>query len=516
MSDNRTKSVFKNSTASLLQRFVQILTHFALRTVFINFLGNEYTGVSGLFTDILQVLSLMELGLDASMIYSLYEPIAKHDKRRISALLNFYRNAFNIIGVLVLISGVCCTPFLQYIVKDVPSIHEDIRVIFLLYVATSAFSYFIIYKSLLLRADQKSRVIYYISSATDIVESIADIIILIMTRSFYAYLILHFIATVGKNVIISTVSSNTYREYFNDTTLRLTKAEKLKLYKDLACLTIYNLAGVVINSTDSIFISAFVGTVEVAIIGNFTLLINNVRTAVNQIVNATKPSIGNLAATSSNDKQEIVFKRMNFLAFWVACCCCTCFYNLLNPFVGNIWFNESYKISERIIAVLVVNFYIAVMAFPVESFRGANGLFVQGWIRPAIMAVLNIVLDFFWGKAWGIFGILIATTVSRLSTQAWYDPWLIHRKVFDRNVIPYYRKYLLYACITAASCVAVYFICRNIPIRNVLLDFSVKALVSILIPNIIILIVYRSSDEYQYVIGLICKFLKRKKKQEIV
>lgn len=512
MSYNRTQNVIKNSTASLIQRFVQIIAHFVIRTVFIYYLGREYTGISGLFTDVLQVISLMELGLDASMIYSLYEPVAKNDSRRISALLNFYRQAFTIIGVAVLIIGIGCTPFLRYIVKDVPNIREDIRIIFLAYVLTSSCSYFLVYRSVLLRADQKSRVISNISSTVTIAETITEAVVLIITRNFFAYLIIRFIATIGRNLIISIVSTKTYREFFSDKESRLSKSEKRKLYVDLFCLTIYNLAGVVIYSTDSIFISAFVGTVEVAIIGNFTLILNAARTAVNQIVGATKPSIGNLAATSSNEKQELVFKRMNFISFWVSCLCCTCLFVLLNPFVGGIWFDESYRIATSIVAVLVANFFIAVMVFPVESFRTANGLFIQGWMRPAIMAVLNIVLDFWWGKIWGIFGIFIATTVSRLATQVWYDPWLVYKKVFNQKVLPYYVTYIIYAVITCASCVFAYILCGMFSIRPNLLDFVLKALIAFAIPNLIIVILYRGTDEYKYVLEFAGKILRRIKR----
>ena len=512
MADNRTRNVIKNSAASLMQRLVKILSQFALRTAFIYILGKEYTGVSGLFTDILHVLSLMELGLDSSMIFSLYEPLAKHDTRKISALLKFYKSAFTVIGLVVLGAGLACTPFLSYIVKGVPNIREDIRGIFMMYVITSAFSYFLIYKSVLLSADQKSRIISKWTSTVSIVESILEIVFLLILKQFYAYLIIHLIATVGRNIIVSRISSRMYADYFKQSDAALSKEEKNKLFRDLACLTVYNMAGVVINSTDSVFISAFVGTVEVAIIGNFTLIITAVRTAVGQIANATKPSIGNLAATSSDNKQELVFKRMNFISFWASCFCCTCLFTLLNPFVGGIWFDASYSVDTSIVAVLVANFFIAVMVFPVESFRTANGLFVQGWTRPAIMAVLNIILDFWWGKMWGIFGIFIATTVSRLATQVWFDPWLIYKKVFKQKVVSYYLTYILYAVIIAASCTIAYLLCSVVTLRPALFDFALKALVSVVIPNLMIVFVFRRTDEFKYVLGFANRLVRRKKR----
>ena len=498
MADNRTGNVIKNSWASLFERFIQIAVQFALRTAFIKLLGNEYTGIAGLFTDILHVLSLMELGLDSSMIYSLYDPLARKDTNKISALLKFYKTAFTVIGVTVFIAGLGCTPFLQYIVKGVPNISEDIRVIFMLYVSASAASYFLIYKSVLLRADQKARIISKWSIIVSVSECIAEIIALFIFRQFYAYLIVHLIATVGKNAIISRVSTNTYKEYFADNGSRLTGTEKKKLFRDLACITVYNLSGVVINSTDSIFISAFVGTVEVAIIGNFTLIITGIRTAVNQIINATKPSIGNLAATSDAKKQEEIFVKMNFIAFWVSCICCTCLFTLLNPFVGDIWLSESYKISIAIVAVMVINFYIAVMVFPVESFRIANGLFIQGWMRPAIMAVMNILLDYFWGKRWGIIGIFVATTVSRVLTQVWYDPWLVYSRVFGTKSIQYFMKYIYYAVVIAGSCAIANWLCVAVSIEQVYLAFLVKLIISLVIPNLIVFILFGRSEDFKY------------------
>lgn len=506
MADNRTGNVIKNSAASMIQKFVQIIVQFALRTAFIRILGNEYTGISGLFTDILQVLSLMELGLDSSMIFSLYDPLARKDKRRIAALLKFYKTAFTVIGFLVLTSGIACTPFLLYIVKGVPNITEDIRLIFLMYVLASALSYFVIYKSVLLRADQKSRVISIWTSIIYVIECVVEIVLLIVFRRFFAYLIVYLLATLARNIIISGISSRMYPEYFEASDARLTKGEKRKLYKDLACLTVYNLSGVVINSTDSVFISAFIGTVEVAIITNYTMIINGLRMAVSQIVNATKPSIGNLAATSSNNKQELIFKRMNFISFWATCFCCTCLFTLLNPFIGNIWFNPDYEISMKIVSVLVANFFIAVMVFPVESFRTANGLFVQGWMRPAFMAVLNIVLDFIWGKAFGIFGIFIATTVSRLLTQVWYDPWLIYKNVFRKGVVPYYLLYLMYAAITALSCVLSFYICMLVVKGSGLLAFLLKAIISMLVPNLIIVLLFGRTEEFNYIKNLALSF----------
>lgn len=498
MTESRTNNVLKNSGASLIYKFGHIFFRFILRTAFIRLLGNEYTGIAGLFTDILSVLNLMELGLDTSMVYALFSPIANNDQKKISALLKFYKKAFTLIGCFILSAGLICIPLLRFIVKGVPNIKEDIRLIFLMYIATSASSYFLVYRTMMIRARQHSRVISIVQIVVETIETILVIVTLLVFKSYFGYLIIHLAATWIKNIYLSRQATKRYPESFQSSDEVLSPEERRKLVRDIACLTVYTLSGVVINSTDSIFISAFVGTVEVAIIGNFTLLISSVRTAIEQINHSLKPSVGNLAATSDSIKQEIVFRRINFICFWAVCFSATCLFALLNPFVGSIWLNHSYELNSQILVILIVNFFIAVMVFPVESFRTANGLFVQGWARPAIMALLNIVLDFFMGKRWGVIGIFLATTISRMLTQVWYDPFLVYRTVFKKKPWSFYGLYLQYAAVTAASCGIAYYAASLIPEMNRIVSFGLKMFVVAVIPNLLILLLYHKCEEFQY------------------
>lgn len=509
MAESRTGNVIKNSGASLLYKLAHIIFRFILRTVFIRLLGNEYTGISGLFTDILSVLNLMESGLDVSMVFALFSPVANNDQRKISALLKFYKKAFTLIGILILAAGVGCIPFLRYVVKDVPNIKEDIRLIFLLYILTSASSYFLIYRTMLLRAKQRSRVISKVRIVIETSETVLVVLFLLILKEYFAYLVIHLAATWIKNIYLSYLAKKMYPESFLPSDAELTGAEKKKLIRDIACLTVYTLSGIVINSTDSIFISAFVGTAEVAIVGNFTLLISSVRTVVEQINGSLKASVGNLAATSTREKQELVFNRITFIFFWTVCLTGCCLFTLLNPFVGNIWLGAAYKLPAIVVAVLIVNYYIAVMVFPVESFRTANGLFVQGWARPAIMAIINIVLDYFMGKQWGVLGIFLATTISRLITQVWFDPYLVYKIVFGKRPWSFYQKYVLYAVVTAASCALSAFAAQYITISNRFVCFLAQAVVSFAIPNLMIVALFHSTEEYRYVRTFLRKLVKR-------
>ena len=153
------KSRVVNSAVNIVYSFsvklISFLASFILRTVFIRTLGMEYAGVSGLFTDILTVLSFAELGISTAMTYALYKPIADNDISQINRLMNFYKLAYRFVAGCVMAGGLICVPLLPLIVTDVPNIKESITLIYVLYLFNTASSYLLVYKSTLLTASQK-------------------------------------------------------------------------------------------------------------------------------------------------------------------------------------------------------------------------------------------------------------------------------------------------------------------------------------------------------------------------
>jgi O-antigen/teichoic acid export membrane protein len=149
----RTKNSIKNITVALAGQSVGIVVSFIARIFFIRVLGTEYLGISGLFTNILTMLSLVELGIGPAIIFSLYKPLAEDDKPKVQALMRLYKNAYTIIGILVAALGLSITPFLHVLIKEMPNV-PDLNLIFILFVINSAISYFYAYKRNLIIADQ--------------------------------------------------------------------------------------------------------------------------------------------------------------------------------------------------------------------------------------------------------------------------------------------------------------------------------------------------------------------------
>ncbi len=484
MSDSRTSNSIKNSGAAFFGRIATMLMEFVLRTVLIKRLGIEYGGISTLFTDTLQILSLMELGLGNAIIYALYKPLALKDDRKINALMHFYKTAYNIIAVGVFLLGLLCVPFLDYIVKDVPDIKEDIRMIFMLYVAASSSSYLVIYKETLIRASQKSRIAVTIEMTVQLVFMAIEALALLIFRYYYAYLILRIVSYLVRNVIISIVVRRLFPDVNFRSKERLAKDDRKRLVNDVSAMALYKVSGVVLNGTDSIVISAFLGTGIVGVLGQYRMFSNFLTNISNKIWNSVLPSVGNLAAVDSSDRQYAVYQKISFGSFLYASFCSVAMFLLMNPLV-TVWLGKEYTISPVLAAIIAFNLYLILMIFPFQTFRDANGLFVQGKYRPLIMSVINILLSLILVKPLGLAGVLISTPISRLATQVWFDPYIVYKYVFKRSPKGYFLDLAKHTAMLFVSSVVVWGAMEVLPLKEGIQELIVgTALCAVLLPLI--------------------------------
>ena len=118
----RIKNSIKNVIFGIGGEIFTTLLSFISRTIFIHILGVEYLGVNGLFSNILSMLSLAELGVGSAIIYNMYKPLAEKNKEQLKSLMRLYKNAYTLIGVTIALIGLAITPFLSFIIKDKPDV----------------------------------------------------------------------------------------------------------------------------------------------------------------------------------------------------------------------------------------------------------------------------------------------------------------------------------------------------------------------------------------------------------
>ncbi len=506
--ESRTKKSVKNIIYSVGFQLVTLFSKFIIKTVFIHSMGMQYAGMSTLFLDLLGVLSLAELGFGIAIAYALYEPLHSRDEKRIIKLMNYYKGIYRIVATIVFAGGLVCIPFLGVFIKDAPDIKENLPLVFMLFVMKTVASYLFIYKTTLLEANQGKNIISAVGIITCIIETALGVFIIAVLKNYVLYLVVAILVVILNNIAISAIAEKRFPFLKNKDKDTLSKEEKREITKDVAAVSIYKIGNQIQISADSIVISAMLGTVSVGFLSCYKLITSNVDKLFGQVFESMRASVGNLAVSEDAEHQSNVFDKMCFLAFIVGNFICCATFNLITPFI-NIWLGKEYILGMEVVAMLVANMYILTMTRPYENFRIANRLFLKGKYRPIVMTVINVVLSIWFGKLWGIFGVLLATVIARISTHVWYDPWLIYHYVFKKGYGKYLLTKLKYLIIVVFNCAVIYIGFSFVNISNIYLDFIVRSLVSLILPSVIVYALYRKSDEMNGLKGYIKNLIKK-------
>ena len=509
---SRLQNSFFNMVSGFFSRMIGMITSFIIRTVFIRCLTSEYLGINGLYSSILSMLSLAELGFGTAMVYSMYHPLANKDTEKLNQLMILYRRVYVIIGTVILIIGLGLTPFLDYLIKDAPNI-SGLKIYYLLFLLNSVVSYwFFAYRNSLLQADQKAYILTNYMSAFNIIKTKAQIILLIAFHSYTIYLITQILCTIGQNICIALKVDQLYPFIKKEPKNKLPNSERNKIFKDVKALMLSKVSHVVLNSTDNIIISAFVGINWVGLLSNFILITDAITSILCQVTGALTASLGNFFAKENSDEGYKIFRKIEFLNFWLYGFSMIALIVLLNPFVS-LWLGEEFLLSEGTVLALSINFFVAGFMNTLWTFRSTLGLFTQGQYRPLIVAGLNIVISIGLSYICGVAGVLAGTFISRACVNLWYDPWLIHRKGFGKSVRSFFLNYIFKIILLVIMTMILKYVSLMILGTNITIkSFIILLFIVGTVPNIVFAIIFFKTDEFRYFYQLIFRYVLKKKR----
>jgi O-antigen/teichoic acid export membrane protein len=496
----RTTNSMKNIFSGFVGQLIQTILGFISRTIFIKYLGAEYLGVSGLFSNILGLLSLAELGVGSAITFSLYKPIADNNKTKIAALMNLYGKAYNAIGIFIGIVGITFIPFIDDIIKNTLNIQESIYIIYLFYLFNSVSSYFFSYKISIINADQRNYIVQAISYVISIIQTIFQVIILITTKNFLLYLILQSVFNFLNNFLISRTANKLYPFIRDKNAEKLDKETKKGIINNIRALTITKLGGTMVGSTDNIIISYFSGIVSIGLCSNYNLLISIINGILQQLFSSISASIGNLNAKEEVEKKISFFYILNFMNFWLFGFGTIGIIILSNDII-RLWLGSSYILPQHITIIMAVNFYMVGMQNAVWTYKSTLGLFKYGRYMVFATGIINIIFSIILGKIFGIFGVLAATAISRVLTNSWYEPYAVFKYGFDISPKTYFLKYLKYIVILIFILIVTDKICSYIIVAN-LGGFLLKGVICSLIPNFAIITLFYKTSEFKYIKSL--------------
>lgn len=515
LQESRTKKVTRNTVFSILYKISDVIFAFALRTVFIYTLGKSYLGISGLFTNILTVLSMMELGVGGAIVFSLYQPLAEKNHGKVLTLMRLYKKVYTLIGFAVMAIGFLLTPFLNRII-NLPDSIDYIYIIYWLSIANTAISYFLAYRRSLLIADQRSDIDYRNQIVFRFTRFVVLSVSLLVFKNYILYLLLDVLNTLCSNIRITFLVKKRYAHVDRTDPIPLNKEEKQNIIKYMGSGIFSKFGQTVVNSTDNILISAFIGTIFVGMYSNYLMVTSTLDIAFYLLFSGLTASVGNFALQSSREKSENLFKRITFINYVASAYLSVCLISLINPFV-QLWAGSDYLLSPVTVAAIVLNFYLATMQKSIECFMGAKGeMFYINRFRSLIEGVVNLAVSLILVKytSLGITGVFLGTTACFVVGRVWMDAHTLYKYWFCMSFAKYFGRYLFELAITIGLSLA------GLGITGLLFARCGITLITWLIAGIILsalvlsvlFIIYHKTDEFKFVIGMIEKRLSKLKR----
>lgn len=504
--NSRTTNVMRNVIGGVGGQVFTSILQFICRTVFISLLGATYLGVNGLFSNILSMLSLAELGIGPAIVFSMYKPIADNDEIHISKLMNFYKIAYRAVALIVLIIGVSLTPFLDFFIKDTNGL-ENLRVIYLLILCNTVTSYLYTYKASMLNADQKAYIGVIIRNIFSVIQNVAQIIVLWVTGNFILYLLVQIATTILGNLALSKYVDKKYPFLLTYSKVRIDKAERVLIMQKVKGMMMHKIGGFVLNSTDNLVISKYVSVIAVGIYSNYLMIITMIKAYLTQITGSVTASVGNLIASESKEKVHQVFESMQLVYFWLYTVCLTCFYVVFQPFI-TLWIGEDFLLSKVVLLVVLINFYLNGFQDCVNTFVNATGLFWETRHKPIFECIINLGVSIILAWKIGLIGVFIGTLISFVLTF-WINPIILYRKYFQKSAVHYFVHFVGYLTLAILMAVSLDEIMNKILTIPLAMNVIVRIVCSAIIPNIILIVLFHRTNGFIYCRNLAMRIVKR-------
>lgn len=504
--NSRLKNSIRNVSVGLIVTVINTIASFATRTALIRTLGVAVLGLNGLFTEVISMLSLAEMGVGMAIIYSLYKPISENDERKISQLMGLYRNAYNAIALVTFVLGLLLVPFIDKLITDIDYPLPYIRLIFILFVLKTATTYLFSYKTSLLNADQKQYIVSLTTAIVKVVMTVILVIELFVLENYVVFLVLSIAQSLITNIILSGYVDKVYP--FIDYKEKLDREERKHVFSNIRNIFAKRVSTVITNSTDNILISTMVSTIQVGFYSNYVIVYNVVRTVNQQLANGFTASIGNLSVTSDADHCIEVLRRLTFLFFTFGMVMTAGLMGAVTPFI-RIWIGEEYLMADPVVYTTILVLFLEICCVPLWQFLETSGLFRQDKYIGIIGSTANLIVSIILCLNYGIVGIFIGTICSRV-IQLILKTKLIFSKKYARGTFHYF---LVWGKMMAGYALLVlfeYFVLGRLSIGSDIAEFFIKGGISVCAAVLISVVFFLGTDELHYSVELMGKIRKRK------
>lgn len=501
----RSRNAAINIITVWLGQVLIIVVNMIARKVFLQSLGSEYLGLNSLFTNIVGLLAVADLGFGSAISFSLYKPLAENNKEAIKAIMKLFKKIYCLIGIIIFISGFALTPWIYKLATGAEEIN-NIRLIFMLFVLNTSISYFFSYYSALIIADQKKYIFNIFHYIVQFMMFGAQIIILNKTKNYYLYLSCQILATIIENWSMSIVAKRSYPYLCEQKVESVSEEEIHNIKKNVKALVLYKVGITLVTSTDNILISKLTNLSIVGIYGNYSTIVTAVCNVFWQGITAFTASIGNQLVSGTKEGCREVFSAVQLIGSWLYGWGCICLFVLLTPFI-KLWYGE-YTLDLAVVVVICLNSYLSGQRTVLQSYINAAGLYHNVRYKAIEEGCVNIIVSIVLGMRFGLIGVLGGTFVSGVLCGWIPETKVILNVLMEMKISIYIKMQIRNVCciIIAGYLTKVVSDCIS---SSGIKGFAVKMLLCVIIPNVVIMLLNHRSNAFRTCIHKAKHVLKR-------
>ena len=468
--------------------------------------GNDVNGLNSLYLSIIGFLSVAELGIGSAITFCMYKPIVEGDNNKVSALYQIFKRIYFIVGGIILFSGLALTPFIGYFAKDYNQLDVNMYLTFILMLISVVMTYPYGAKSALINAHKNNYITTAIFSCGTLLQYALQIFVLFFTRSFEGYLICRSISAMTQGIATQIIARKKYYDII-DNKQKIDSESKKELIKSTKAMFMHKVGMILVNTVDSVIISAFVGVVSLGEYSNYNAIITSLAGVISLVFSSLTSVLGHLYVESDTDttkKYCEIFHLLNFIlgvVFYLG------YYAIIDNLIA-VLFSADLIVSRSISFVITLNGFVQFLRKSVLAFRDATGTFYNDRWKPLIEGIVNVTLSICFVKWIGVAGVIVATIITNLVICHIVEPYVLYKNAFLSSPIKYYIKNYGMIVLFLISIIACDFCMVSIenPIAELFANGFISVGISAVVCGTMLLMNWKTSK------SLIKKILKRRKR----
>lgn len=400
--------------------------------------GNEVNGLNSLYLSIIGFLSVAELGIGSAITFCMYKPIVEGNTNKVSALYQLFNRIYFIVGGIVLFSGLVLTPFIGYLAKDYDQLDVNMYLTFILMLISVVMTYPYGAKSALINAHKNNYITTAIFSCGTLLQYGLQILVLLLTSSFEWYLICRCISAIAQGIATEIVARKEYKSIIINQQ-KIDEESKKELIKSTKAMFMHKVGSLLVNTVDSVIISAFVGVVSLGEYSNYNAIMSSLAGVISLVFTSLTSVLGHLYVEADKDTSKKYCEMFHLINFVLGAVFYLGYYAIIDNLIA-LLFSADLIVSKSISLAITLNGFIQFLRKAVLAFRDATGTFYNDRWKPLIEGIVNVVLSICFVKLIGVSGVIVATIITNLVICHIVEPYVLYKNAFSSSPMRYYIK----------------------------------------------------------------------------